>query len=216
MCAHYVGLTDERVRQIVDYLNAQLSEHAEPASVEQFELELPQAGVDVYPKSVAPVITASWDTAQDLQSIAGEQLQSEQLQWGFETAWSKDLIFNTRIESADKPMWRAAMEHSRCLVACRWFYESHRSETTISERTGRTIKQQYAFRLPNAPIMLIGCVRRGTEFSMVTTQANADMEPVHARMPLILRPDEIELWLSAEYQLLRDRAEIQLDVKKVE
>ena len=59
--------------------------------------------------------------------------------------------------------------------------------------------------------MLIGGVRRGSQFSMVTTQANADMEPIHPRMPLIVRQGELDLWLGPDYRALADRSDIPLE-----
>ena len=32
-------------------------------------------------------------------------------------------------------------------------------------------------------------------FVILTTEANASMEPVHDRMPLILEPEEVEPWI---------------------
>ena len=142
-------------------------------------------------------------------------LRTAEAQWGFEQQWTPQPVFNTRIESADKPMWRASMEHDRCVIACRWFYESHGSETAVSERTGRQIKQQYVFRVPDEPVILIGGVRRGSQFSMVTTQANADMKPIHPRMPLIVRQGELDLWLGPDYRALADRSDIPLESKPV-
>lgn len=213
MCAHYVGLTAEQVEQAIRELTTPKTADGDAAT--QLELDLPPSGVDVFPKSTAPVIVPDFDTAVGVPELAPGMLTAQPLQWGFTPTWTKDVVFNTRIESADKPMWRSAMEHGRCLVVCRWFYETHRTETTVSERTGRPIKQRYAFRVPGAPVMLIGCVRRGAEFSMVTTDANADMAPVHPRMPLIVRPDEADLWLGPGYPALADRSGIRLDSLKV-
>ncbi len=86
------------------------------------------------------------------------------------------------------------MEHDRCIIACRWFYESSGTETRISESTGRTIKQQYMFTIPRMPVIFIGGIHRSHEYSMVTTRANASMAPVHPRMPLILHPNELTTW----------------------
>lgn len=37
---------------------------------------------------------------------------------------------------------------------------------------------------------------------MVTTEANADMSPIHHRMPLIVQQDELPLWFGSDYQKL--------------
>ena len=45
---------------------------------------------------------------------------------------------------------------------------------------------------------MAGCYRKydeGDRFVILTTQANASMEPVHDRMPLILEREEAVAWL---------------------
>lgn len=58
-------------------------------------------------------------------------------------------------------------------------------------------------------MFMAGCYRKnedGDRFVILTTQANASMEPVHARMPLILERKEAVDWLlenGAAEELLR-------------
>lgn len=222
MCAHYLGLTIAEINQLVDMLTEQ-AEGGEDTGVagvpahsgDAANLAFAGVGVEAYPKSVVPIIAPTFDTAVGVPELRPGTLQTVKSQWGFEQEWTPQPVFNTRIESADKPMWRAPMEHERCVIACRWFYESHRSETVTSERTGRQVKRQYVFRVPGEPVMLIGGVRRGNQFSMITTEANASMEPIHPRMPLIMRQGELDLWLSPDYRALADRSEIALESRPV-
>lgn len=214
MCAHYLGLTDAELERLIDELTMQYH-HSRAQAETHAGTEFAGVGVEAYPKSVVPIIVPAFDTAVGVPELVNGSLQTAEAQWGFEQQWTPQPVFNTRIESADKPMWRAPMEHDRCVIACRWFYESHGSETAVSERTGRQIKQQYVFRVPDEPVMLIGGVRRGSQFSMVTTQANADMKPIHPRMPLIVRQGELDLWLGPDYRALADRSDIPLESKPV-
>ena len=212
MCAHYLGLTDAELERLVDELTMQCQRSRARVGADD---EFAGVGVEAYPKSVVPIIVPKFDTAVGVPELEPGSLETARAQWGFEQQWTPQPVFNTRIESADKPMWRAPMEHDRCVIACRWFYESHGSEMAVSARTGRKIKQQYVFRVPDEPVMLIGSVRRGSQFSMVTTQANADMEPIHPRMPLIVRQGELDLWLGPDYRALADRSDIPLESKPV-
>lgn len=50
---------------------------------------------------------------------------------------------------------------------------------------------------------------------MVTTEANEDMTPIHHRMPLVVRQEELPLWLGPGYQELADRSSIKLEVEPV-
>ncbi len=162
-----------------------------------------------------PVIVPTFDTAVGVERLASGALERADLEWGYSSQWNPQPIFNTRIESADKPIWRASMEHDRCIIACRWFYESSGTETRISERTGRTIKQQYMFTIPRMPVIFIGGIHRSHEYSTVTTRANASMAPVHPRMPLILHPTELTTWLGPDYMRLADRSAVPLDAQPV-
>lgn len=60
-------------------------------------------------------------------------------------------------------------------------------------------KQKYFFYREGYPaLFMAGCYRKyedGNRFVVLTTQANASMEPVHDRMPLILDPGEAVDWL---------------------
>lgn len=236
MCAHYLGLSDEEVDRLVGQLSGERPEGPEssPAEAtapqyEQREFDYPQSErqssgspreergrrwIDVYPKTVSPVIVPTFDTAVGVDELTPGTLERADLAWGYSTQWNPQPIFNTRIESADKPIWRASMEHDRCIIACRRFYESSGTETRVSERTGRVIKQQYVFAIPDMPIMFIGGIRRGDEYSMITTRANAVMAPVHPRMPLILHPTELTTWLGPRYMRLADRSAVPLAAHK--
>lgn len=124
-------------------------------------------------------------------------------------------MFNTRIESAAKPLWRDSMEHRRCVLPVRAFFETHEQETYPSPKTGRLIKRPYRFCAPGEDVILLGATYEEGRFSLVTTEANASMAPIHHRMPLVIRPEELPLWLSNGYQRLADRSAIPLDAEPV-
>ena len=64
---------------------------------------------------------------------------------------------------------------------------------------GRKKKDQYFFRSPDHRVLLFAGFYRqyeGSErFVILTTQANASLEGIHHRMPLILEPEEAESWM---------------------
>lgn len=174
----------------------------------------PARRIEAYPKSVAPLIVPTFDTALEVPSLTQGSLSARELSWGFEESWKPGVVFNTRIESADKPTWRDSMEHRRCVLPAPAFFEFSQSETLPSPKTGKPIKRQYEFRVPGQDVILIGCTWRGDAFSMVTTEANADMVPIHHRMPLIVRQEELPLWLGPDYMRLADRSMIRLEAER--
>lgn len=100
----------------------------------------------------------------------------------------------------EKPMFRDAVLHQRAAIPAAGFYEWDRN------------KQKYTFyREDGNPLFMAGCYRKyedGDRFVILTTQANASMEPVHDRMPLILEREEVVDWLledGASEELLRKK-----------
>ncbi|WP_303941993.1 SOS response-associated peptidase family protein [Enorma burkinafasonensis] len=79
-----------------------------------------------------------------------------------------------------------------------------------SERTGKPVRRQYRFRVPGARAFLLAAVQEDGRFSIVTTAPNASVAPVHDRMPLVLGPGEMGVWLGPDFARLADRSDIEL------
>lgn len=204
MCKRCIIFTYNEVLDIVQKI--------EVGAPLNFNPDWPVRTSEAYPKSVAPLIVPTFDTAAPVPStvFAPGLLGVSELSWGFEESWKPGVVFNTRIESAMKPTWQESMQYRRCILPVPAFFETHREETYPSPKTGKPIKRQYEFRVPGQDIIFIGCTWRRDTFSMVTTDANADMAPIHHRMPLIVRQEELPLWFGPDYQQLADRSEIRL------
>ncbi len=124
-----------------------------------------------------------------------------ELRWGLVPAWAKESDIGSRLINArsetvtEKPSCRDAFKRRRCLIPSSGFYEWARTE-------GR--KQPYYFRMKSdAPFFFAGLWERWEgaggkaleTCTILTTQANDLLAPVHDRMPVILNPDAYELWL---------------------
>lgn len=103
-----------------------------------------------------------------------------------------------------------AIRDGRRLVPVRAFYEPRRTETAPSERAGRPVRRQYHFCLPGARTFLLAAVRLDGRLSIVTTEPNASVAPVHDRMPLMFGPGESGVWLGKDFATLVDRGSIRL------
>lgn len=185
----------------------------ELGSTFNFEPDWPAVRAQAYPNTVAPLIVPEFDTAIGTASLEPGTLQPRELAGGFEESWKPSVVFNTRIESVMKPTWRGSMEHRRCVIPVSAFFETHKDETITSQKTGKPIKRQYEFRVPDEDVILIGCIWKGDRFSMMTTDANADMAPIHHRMPLIVRQEELPIWLGPDYAKLANRSSVRLEVE---
>ena len=132
---------------------------------------------DIYPTDTAPVLTASADG-----------LICSQQKWGLPGFEKKQVIFNARSETVlEKKMFREGMEDRRIVVPATWFYEWNRK------------KEKNIFYRKDMPVLFMAGIYNRCQgedrFVILTTQANASMEPVHDRMPLILEPEEIKTWI---------------------
>lgn len=120
------------------------------------------------------------------------------LHWGLVPHWAKETRLhpiNARAESvADKPFFRSAFRNRRCLIPANGFYEWKQ------EKQG---KQPYYFTRKHTALMAFAGIwdewqgndTRMETCAIITTTANAVMQPVHNRMPVILDPDDYAAWL---------------------
>jgi putative SOS response-associated peptidase YedK len=130
--------------------------------------------------------------------------------WGLVPQWASESDgagsranaghINARAETlAEKPSFREAFAERRCLVLADGFYDWKEAPTE---------KQPYRIeREGREPMALAGLWEparsdeseqgRGSAatFTVVTTEPNEVVEPVHHRMPVVLDPNEEERWL---------------------
>lgn len=136
------------------------------------------------------------------------------LQWGLIPSWAKDpkigsKMINARSETvSEKPSFRAAFRHRRCLVLADGFYEWQRGSPT-GQRRSQEKKQPYYIRMKNEqPFAFAGLWEhwQGPGGSVIdscthlTTEPNELVRPLHDRMPVILKPENYELWLDPGIQ----------------
>lgn len=126
------------------------------------------------------------------------------LRWGLIPFWAKDerigyRTINARSETAAmKPSFREAFVKRRCLVIANGFYEWVRVP-------GQKWKQPHFIYAPERDLLLFAGLwerwRPGGDaepietFTILTTQPNATVEPLHDRMPCIVDPGEYQAWL---------------------
>jgi putative SOS response-associated peptidase YedK len=125
------------------------------------------------------------------------------LKWGLVPSWAKDpaignKLINARSETvAEKPSFREAFARRRCLVPVSGFYEW--------SRRGDRKRPFYFYMRDDEPFAVAGLWEQwegesGTleTCALLTTEANELLAPYHDRMPVILRPEDYDLWLDAD------------------
>ena len=91
---------------------------------------------------------------------------------------------------AEKPSFRSAFKSRRCLIPASGFFEW--------KKVGK-IKQPYYFHRPDdRPLAFAGLWEKWNEIescTIITTEANALMAPIHDRMPVVLGSNDYVTWL---------------------
>lgn len=160
----------------------------------------------------APRAQARPSSAVEAIAPTAGRLEIARFNWGFPLDDGKKTVFNTRIESAlaGSRMWAKLLRNGRCILPVATFFEPHATETSTSPRTGRPIKRQYEFADEGGAPLLLASVCAGERLSVVTTEPNASVAPIHPRMPLVLRFEEVPTWLFGDFASLADRSTIAL------
>jgi putative SOS response-associated peptidase YedK len=145
------------------------------------------------------------------QKVAAVRLDRESekrelafLHWGLIPSWADDpkighRPINARAETvATKPSFRNAFKKRRCLIVADGFYEWRKTNDK---------KQPFLIhKKDDCPFAFAGLWEhwKGDEkaiesCTIIVTEANDLMKPIHDRMPVILDPADYDLWLDPEF-----------------
>jgi putative SOS response-associated peptidase YedK len=160
-------------------------------------LAMPPHDYNVAPTTFQPVIRESKDGDREMALM----------RWGLIPWFTKSLsdvkgitTINARAETVPTaPTWRDPFRKRRCIVPASFFYEWKKLDAKT--------KQPYAIGVTDRPMIGFAGLWDAWKdpqgqwlqsFSIVTTNANELMAPVHPRMPVILHPRDYDRWLSRE------------------
>ncbi len=149
---------------------------------------------NVAPQSLQPVVRFDSETGQRELTV---------MRWGLVPFWAKDSkigysTINAKSETVTtSPAFREAMKRRRCLVPAEWFYEWQK----IDAKT----KQPYAIGLRDGALFAFAGLWETWKdktkdqvletYTILTTDPNGLLEPIHNRMPVILTPKDYQRWL---------------------
>ena len=191
MCGRYYRRSEKQ----------QIAERFRLGQIDDFPLA---PDFNVAPTTFQPVIRQSRDS---------EERELVLMRWGLIPSFASHLAdfkgittMNARAETVAKSAtFRASFERRRCLVPVDGFYEWKK----LDERK-TPAKQPFAFSMRNRePFALAGLWDAWKEpkksvqgvdtwlqsFTIITTEANELMSPVHNRMPVILHERDWNRWL---------------------
>ncbi|WP_305907246.1 SOS response-associated peptidase [Methylomarinum sp. Ch1-1] len=130
-------------------------------------------------------------------------LKGVNLIWGLIPRWAKERkigsrLINARAETVDeKPAFREAYRQRRCLIPASGFYEWQKTDQG---------KQAYHLCKSDQRLFAFAGLweswQQGSETlyscTIVTTAANALMQPVHQRMPVVIAEQNYRSWLAPQ------------------
>ena len=166
-----------------------------------------QVHFSIPPGRATANFAASWNVAPtDSLPIARHDARTAErsldlMRWGLVPYWAKDIKvgfanINAKAETIDtRPAFRDAFQRRRCLVPLDGFYEW--------QKLGKE-RQPYAVALANGGLMAMAGLWENwrspagewlRSFTIVTTEPNELLAPLHDRMPVILDPKNWPLWL---------------------
>jgi putative SOS response-associated peptidase YedK len=127
--------------------------------------------------------------------------------WGLIPFWAKDpsignKMINARAETlAEKPSFRNAYKRRRCLILTDGFYE-------WVKRPGEKAKTPYYIRMKDDSVFAFAGLweewqnkEDGSQLqsaTIITTEPNELIAPLHSRMPVILPPENYQDWLAPQ------------------
>lgn len=134
----------------------------------------------------------------------GAGRMAELMRWGLVPSWAKDpgigsQMINARSETAaEKPSFRTAFVRRRCLIPADGFYEW--------QKLGDGRKQPWWIHPPDGGVLALAGLwefwpgaGEGSSLltcTILTTAAGPDVQDLHDRMPVILAPEQWDMWLS--------------------
>ncbi len=148
---------------------------------------------NVAPSMVMPVIILRPDGTKEAIGM----------KWGLVPHWAKEpnvkfSTINARAETvSSSPVYKVPFARFRCLVPADGFFEWKKT-------TDNKIKIPYYIHLTHEDIFSFAGLydiwkdAEGKEFpsfTIITTTPNKIMEPIHNRMPVVLKRDDEERWL---------------------
>ncbi len=169
-----------------DRLNALLEQFAVEAN-DSIQHSLFEDRYNIPPTQDVPIVR-----------LADRKRELAVARWGLIPPWTKDpkkapLLNNARAETiTEKPSFRSAFKSRRCIIPGSGFFEW---------KTEGKVKQPFYFINPDGKMLAFaGLWEQWNDIetcSIVTTEANEVMAPIHHRMPVILGLNDYDEWLDS-------------------
>lgn len=110
--------------------------------------------------------------------------------WGLSVDWSKQPMINARSETlSEKPTFRGLLD-KRCIVPASAYFEWRKTDS------GKKLKNRIS--VLGEPVFGMAGLTDGERFTIITCTPTPKIAHIHNRMPVILDPPTIDVWLGAQ------------------
>lgn len=219
MCGRYAATANPD--ELVEEFEVDQDRTAEPARSILKNPQSPPAGTpdfNLAPSKQAPVVLTRLprDTAEEYAGDPAPVRQLRLLTWGLVPSWSKDTkigmrIVNARAESVlEKGSFAKAAASRRCLVPAQGWYEWQKSPVSTDAKGNPRKQPFYMHRADGDVVAFAGLYEFWrdreiadsddpeawlTTFTIITTEAEAGLDRIHDRQPLVLEREDWATWL---------------------
>ena len=146
---------------------------------------------NIAPTQLAPIIR-----------IEDGKLVFRDLRFGLIPSWAQEPpstpLVNARSESVfEKPSFRSSMQFQRCLVPATGFYEWQKNGSS---------RDAFLIRMEDSPVITFAGIwaswqdraHRIESFAILTRSAGSQLSKIHQRVPIAIKANNQDLWLSPE------------------
>lgn len=163
-------------------------------------------GLSGLPRNLQPRYNIAPTSTIDVCRVGKLGRELAPMRWGLAPSWWKKPLaelpatFNARSESiAEKPMFRSAFKHRRCIIPASGFYEW---TGTKGDKT-----PHYFSSSKHKPLAFAGLWESWRDLetneeilsaTIIVGPANLWMVQFHERMPVILEPQYFDAWLTSD------------------
>lgn len=158
-----------------------------------------------YPGEIRRKWEEQWNTSptQTVAVVVHDEPRIRPMRWWLTPAWADSpspqySMFNARAETiATKPAFRGPFKHRRCVVPVDGYFEW---------LTADGKKQPYLIEPVDQPMLLAGVwdvwEKEGhlESFAIITTDSSPELQWLHTRMPVLLAPDAVQMWLDPKVE----------------
>ena len=177
MCGRYA--LDADIDVLIAHYKAMLGER-------EFE-----GSEEIFPTNTVPIIREI------------ENRKIDFLKWGFMPSFTKKPLINARGETVDiKPTFKNSFIQKRCIIPATSFFEW---EKVGDKKVRRRISiEENLFSMAGLYNSFYDDGKQYEAFTILTINANEQMQHIHERMPVIIKKDSEDIWLNSENKNIKE------------